>query len=136
LGDLGDMLEAHEAAVTVRPASNATLTDFRASLRANASNAEDFLIVNYDRQVVGQEGGGHISPVAAYSAEEDKLLLLDTAEYKYPPHWVPVTLMFEAMDTVDSESDRSRGWVEVVVEPGSSVSTAAEPISQRTTMTN
>ncbi|ERN41197.1 phytochelatin synthase [Rubidibacter lacunae KORDI 51-2] len=126
LEDLGEMLVAHQADVTVRHASTATVDDFRAVLRANASNAEDFLIVNYDRQVVGQEGGGHISPVAAYSEEHDKLLLLDTARYKYPPHWLPVSMMFEAMDTIDSESDRSRGWAEVVVEPKPSVSAAEE----------
>jgi glutathione gamma-glutamylcysteinyltransferase len=41
------------------------------------------------------------------------VLLLDTASYKYEPHWVPVDRLFAAMNTVDSESGKSRGWVAV-----------------------
>ncbi|MFP4134018.1 MAG: phytochelatin synthase family protein, partial [Halothece sp.] len=32
---------------------------------------------------------------------------------KYPFHWVPVSLLFQAMKTSDSETDQSRGWVVV-----------------------
>ena len=38
-------------------------------------------------------------------------LVLDVARFKYPPHWVPLKLLWEAMDTVDGDSSRPRGYV-------------------------
>jgi hypothetical protein len=43
------------------------------------------VIVNYLRKAIGQEKGGHISPLAAYDAETDRFLILDVSRYKYPP---------------------------------------------------
>jgi Phytochelatin synthase len=36
-------------------------------------------------RAIGQEQGGHISPLAAYDAETDRFLILDVSRYKYPP---------------------------------------------------
>lgn len=113
LGDLAGMLEAHGADATVKHARASTEEAFRTSLKSNMNDSSNWLIVNYDRGVLGEKGGGHISPVSAYSAEKNMVLLLDTARYKYPFHWVPVSLLFEAMKTSDSETDQSRGWVVV-----------------------
>ena len=44
--------------------------------------------MNYLRKAIGQERGGHISPLAAYDAKSDRFLILDVARYKYPPVWV------------------------------------------------
>jgi hypothetical protein len=38
-----------------------------------------------------------------------------TTRYKYPPVWVTAADMFAAMDTIDSTSAKSRGWVTVEV---------------------
>jgi hypothetical protein len=35
------------------------------------------VIVNYLRNAIGQEWGGHISPLAAYDADTDRFLILD-----------------------------------------------------------
>lgn len=113
LGDLAGMLEAHGADATVKHARASTEEAFRTSLKSNMNDSSNWLIVNYDRGVLGEKGGGHISPVSAYSAEKNMVLLLDTARYKYPFHWVPVSLLFKAMKTSDSETDQSRGWVVV-----------------------
>lgn len=113
LGDLAGMLEAHGAEATVKHARASTEAAFQASLKSNMNDPSNWLIVNYDRDVLGEQGGGHISPVSAYSAEKNMVLLLDTARYKYPFHWVPVSLLFEAMKTSDSETGQSRGWVVV-----------------------
>lgn len=40
------------------------------------------VIVNYSRIPLGQDGDGHISPLAAYDAESDTVLILDVARYK------------------------------------------------------
>ena len=70
------------------------------------------MIVNYLRKSIGQERGGHISPLAAYDADSDKFLILDVARYKYPPVWVKAAALFDAMNTTDSDNEnRTRGFV-------------------------
>ena len=69
------------------------------------------MIVNYWRQSVGQEGGGHFSPVGAYDEASDRVLVLDVAKYKYPPAWVPLVALHEAMKTIDATSRQARGLV-------------------------
>lgn len=113
LRELADVLEARGLAVEVRYASEVSLETFRREARANLAGEGDFLIVNYLRTAAGQKGGGHISPVAAYHADSDRFLVLDTAVYKYPPFWISAEQLYEAMATTDSASGRSRGYVSV-----------------------
>ena len=40
-------------------------------------------------------GDGHFSPIGGYNAREDLVLILDTARFKYPPHWVPLPMLYE-----------------------------------------
>ena len=40
-------------------------------------------------------GDGHFSPIGGYSAKEDLVLILDTARFKYPPHWVPLEMLYK-----------------------------------------
>ncbi|MEZ4320356.1 MAG: phytochelatin synthase family protein [Myxococcota bacterium] len=111
--DLAGMLRVHGAHTRVVLAEDADVGAFRDEVRANLATAGDWLIVNYDRSVLGEEGGGHLSPLSAYDAITDEVLMLDVSAYKYPPHWVPVDRMFAAMHTRDGETGRSRGWVVV-----------------------
>lgn len=37
-------------------------------------------------------------------------LILDVARFKYPPHWVPLSLLWEAMETVDEAIGHPRGY--------------------------
>jgi len=37
------------------------------------------------------------------------VLVLDVARFKYPPHWVPLTLLWEAMSTIDQATGLRRG---------------------------
>lgn len=70
------------------------------------------MIINYLRKALGQERGGHISPLAAYDAETDRFLILDVSRYKYPPVWATAADVFAAMDTTDSDNqNRTRGYV-------------------------
>jgi len=41
------------------------------------------------------------------------VLIMDTASYKYPPTWVELPKLYEAMNTIDGASGKSRGYVEV-----------------------
>lgn len=113
LDALADLLEVHGAEVDIAHAGASDIAQFRAEVTRNLASEGDWLVVNYDRAVAGEEGSGHISPLGAYDPDTDSVLLLDTASYKYPPHWVPLERLFAAMDTRDPESGRSRGWVTV-----------------------
>ena len=73
----------------------------------------EYILVNYYRPALYQVGGGHISPVAAYDAKTDSFLLLDVARYKYPPVWVAAKTLYAAMDTKDSRSTATRGFIVV-----------------------
>lgn len=109
LHEFGDALAAHDLDVTVVEAADSDLDTFRKAAVATLQDRETFLMVNYLRSALGQETGGHISPVAAYNAETDRFLVLDVSRYKYPPIWVPAPLLFEAMAA--GGEDWSRGYV-------------------------
>ncbi len=40
----------------------------------------------------------------SYAPEEDMVLILDVARFKYPPHWVSVPLLWESMAAVSFDS--------------------------------
>lgn len=113
LPDLAGLLRAHGATVVLQHAAGSNVEQFRETVVRNLSTEGDFLLVNYQREVLGQNRVGHISPVAAYDRETDSVLIMDTASYSYPPTWVPVTGLFEAMATPDRSSGKSRGYAEV-----------------------
>ncbi len=113
LDELGGLIGAHDAQAQVTHAEDSDVDSFRDLLRRNLADDGDFVIVNYLRGSILQAGGGHISPIGAYDQATDRALLMDVATYKYPPVWVEVPALFAAMNTVDSSSGRSRGWVEV-----------------------
>ena len=93
--------------------SSLDLGAFRTLVMANQTNPHDRLLVNYLRSSMGQGGGGHISPVAAYHAPSDQVLILDVARYRYPSVWVPLPDLWRAMRTTDADSGLSRGLVVV-----------------------
>lgn len=68
------------------------------------------LVVSFDRGTLGQTGDGHFSPVAAYHAPSDQVLVLDTARFKYPCFWVALPLLHDAMLPPDPSTGRARGW--------------------------
>ncbi|MCV2868461.1 phytochelatin synthase family protein [Defluviimonas sp. WL0002] len=112
LDELGAMFEAHSLKATVRHAEESSVEEFRTLARESIDDAESFVLVNYLRSSIGQERGGHISPLGAYDAETDRFLILDVTRYKYPPVWVRTDDLFQAMNTPDSDNDnRSRGYL-------------------------
>lgn len=86
---------------------------FRQLLRRLCSqpNPVEYIVVNYNRQVLGQTGTGHFSPIAAYESTRDLVLIMDVAQFKYPPHWVPLVQLIEAMKSIDPSTGRSRGYI-------------------------
>ena len=102
------------AAVNVRrPGTpDADVAAFRRDLLAAATAGDGpVLIANYSRSAVGQSGSGHFSPIGGFDAATDQALVLDTARFKYPPHWMPVELLFAARQERDADTGESRGWL-------------------------
>ncbi len=111
LGQLGGLLTSHGAKVQVYYGSDLDLNQFRSFLIQNLSMRDNFVIINYLRKSIGQERGGHISPIAAYSQQTDRFLILDVSRYKYPPVWVKAIDLWQAIRTIDSDSGKTRGFV-------------------------
>jgi hypothetical protein len=115
--DQVSVLLQKSGAKTVRTfASDSTLEKFRQDAIAALKDGNSFLVVNVAREVLGQgeiEGGGHVSPIGAYNAEADRFLFLDVARYKYKPSWITAERLFRAMNTIDTTSKKTRGYVVV-----------------------
>ena len=113
LDQFGGVLKAHDLTVEIRHAGDTSVDDFRKAAVAALEDDERFVAVNYLRKAIGQETGGHISPLAAYDADTDRFLILDVSRYKYPPIWVEAAALYGAMNTVDaSAGDKTRGYVD------------------------
>jgi hypothetical protein len=112
LDQVGAILETRPVRAEVHHASESSVDEFRKLARAYLGEGGHFVIVNYLRKALGEQTGGHISPLAAYDAKADRFLILDVARYKYPPVWVKTADMFAAMNTTDtSNENKTRGFV-------------------------
>ncbi len=83
----------------------------RSLLKKALGDDGQFVLANYLRATLGQEGGGHWSALAAYDAPSDKVLILDVAKYKYPPVWVGIDMLRKSIGTLDTTSNKARGLV-------------------------
>lgn len=110
--EVGCLARCNGADVLVFPAEPDTLDAFRQTLLASVRAPEGpFVVANYARGVLGQTGSGHFSPLAAWHAATDRVLVLDVARFKYPPHWVPTEQLWRAMSEPDPASSGPRGWL-------------------------
>lgn len=111
LDELASLLRGQGMQVKIVHADSSSLAAFREVLRATVAEPKTFLVVNYDRKSLKQTGAGHISPVGAYEPATDRALVLDVATQKYPFTWVPLTMLWDAMNTTDSDSRAKRGYL-------------------------
>lgn len=85
-------------------------------LAANEKNPKDFIIANFLQSVLtgDPEGSvGHIAPIGAYDAKKKRVLILDPDRKYYQPYWVPYEKLFDAINTTDTGTSKSRGLVVV-----------------------
>ena len=112
LDQIGQILKTYSVRADVRHAADSSVEEFRTLARQALSTPNQYVIANYLRRSIGQERGGHISPLAAYDADSDRFLVLDVSRYKYPPIWVETGNLYGAMNTPDSDNqNRTRGFV-------------------------
>jgi len=88
-----------------------TEESLRTLLKKALGDDGQFVLANYYRGSLGQVGGGHWSALAAYDEQSDSVLILDVAKYKYPPAWVSISMLQQAINTIDTVSNKARGLV-------------------------
>ena len=92
--------------------NQSSLENFRQAVeQVTTASGDIHLVVSYSRKVLGQTGDGHFSPIGGYHPKRDLVLLLDVARFKYPPHWVSLSLLWKAFEPVDPVTNQCRGYI-------------------------
>ncbi|KAL9285061.1 hypothetical protein ACSQ67_024591 [Phaseolus vulgaris] len=108
-GRVACLARCNGAKVVAFRSDESSVDEFRKHVISCSHSEDSHVIVSYHRTPLNQTGIGHFSPVGGYHAEKDMVLVLDVARFKYPPHWVPLTLLWEAMSTIDQATGLRRG---------------------------
>ena len=107
LRQLAQALRSHGLDVVTRVVDgSADPAAIRREIAANLATGDDFVLVNYARRALGQEGGGHISPLGAYDEGSDSLLIMDVNPNRAPWVWVRSDDLIAAMRTFDTVENR------------------------------
>ncbi|XP_038876178.1 glutathione gamma-glutamylcysteinyltransferase 3-like [Benincasa hispida] len=110
-GKVACLARCNGAKVVAFRTNESTVDDFRKHVVSCSSSEDCHVITSYHRGVLKQTGTGHFSPIGGYHAGKDMVLILDVARFKYPPHWVPLTLLWDAMNTIDGATGLPRGYM-------------------------
>ena len=87
-----------------------TCEKFRRQAASTLRNG-GMVIVNFSRARAGYTTSpfaGHMSPIVAYNKDNDSVLLMDVAIKSWEPVWIPVSSLFDAMDTVAEPRNPSK----------------------------
>ena len=84
---------------------------FREQLR-HANDVSRRFVINFSRGPLFGVGGGHHSPIAGYLEDLDLVLVLDVNK-AYGPWLVKSDRLFDAMNTLDTTSQKKRGLLEI-----------------------
>lgn len=110
LRQFAGLLQIHGAEVDIHELKELRDIDIEKKAMIEALNSDNqYLAVNYSRRKVGQKGGGHISPVAAYDKASDTFLVLDVNTVDHMWHWIDSNELIKAMNT--SDGTHYRGYV-------------------------
>ena len=107
LRQLDELLRAHDLVTRLVVVDDKkSEEEVRADFVENLKRAGDYVVVNYRRKDVGQQGGGHISPLGAYDAESDSVLIMDVNPASAGWVWMPVATLIKGMRTFDMVENR------------------------------
>ncbi|MCK4708859.1 MAG: phytochelatin synthase family protein [Gammaproteobacteria bacterium] len=109
LSQLKEILEVYDVKVQLNYAQGRGkngINKFRKHLKQILGETEKFVLINYKSDKVGQAGGGHISPLGAYDAASDSVLVLDVSGHLNPWLWIPVRDLYLSMHTKDGKNYR------------------------------
>jgi phytochelatin synthase len=112
--DLHDVGSADVEAMPLTQNSVEALARFRSVLQACEAAPGQFVIANYYMgAVIGRGDYGHFSPIGAYDAARDRVLILDVYRVEFEPYWVPAERLFEGMATINRADGEPRGYLTV-----------------------
>jgi Phytochelatin synthase len=85
----------------------ATIDDLREALIRNEASPDSVMLAYYNQAVVtgDPDGGLHVSPIGAFNAEEDRVLLMDVDQECWFPYWTSTETLFDALVTPDPKED-------------------------------
>lgn len=115
LRQFGKILAVHNLKVEVVVADQAIINFkiLKKEILKNLRTPNNFVVVNYLRSALGQMGGGHFSPIAAYDQVSDSFLILDVNPSPSTPWvWVNANDLINAMNTRDDKENRGVVFVE------------------------
>jgi hypothetical protein len=117
---LGASLKAVDApaveiqTVPLQRSTEADLAAFRRVLLDSEAGPGRFIIANYYMAtVIGDGDYGHFSPIGAYDAARDRVLILDVYRVELEPYWVPAERLFAGMATVSRADGEPRGYLAI-----------------------
>ncbi len=102
MSELQQAISSHGVRVQAIGGDSLNPEDLRQFLQEKLNSSEHFVLANYLRTGVHQDGGGHWSVLGAYDADSDRVLIMDVARYRYAPVWVKTSTLLNALNTVDS----------------------------------
>ena len=110
LEELDRILAAYGCTVDRNHATESTAESFREKCKTALSTNHSGVIVSYYKGALGQDSSRtHHSPLGAYHSREDRFLLWDTCP-KTEVCWAKTDDLFHAMNTLDHQSNKSRGF--------------------------
>ena len=124
--------------VAVTSHGESSVDEFRAKIIDVCTDPDhhEYFVISYSRKTLNQSGDGHFSPIAAYDAASDTVLIMDVAKFKHPPHFVPVSLLFDAMAGLDKATGKPRGYVKLKLKPATTLSTCINITFGRSRLTS
>lgn len=90
-----------------------TLSQFREEIR-QANDLHRRYLINFNRHPLFGVSIGHHSPIGGYLEDRDLVFVLDVLD-DYRPYLVPTARLYEAMDTVDTETGKKRGLLRIMI---------------------
>lgn len=87
-------------------ASDADIAGFRMILQKIMAQPSQYMLVNYNLNVMSALDGGHFSPLAAYDQASDSVLIMDTWNAFAPWTWIKVYDLYKSMNTLDGTAYR------------------------------
>ncbi len=119
LHEVCQILDLYEVETTEHHADDTedSMAQFRYMLTQKLVNSDHIVIINFDGKIIGLDIGGHFAVVGAYHQASDSVLVLDPAGHNTPWYWVPVSCLYNAMNTVDDSSGQKRGYLVVSERP-------------------
>jgi hypothetical protein len=108
LTDMKNLFEFYKLKANVFFSNDHSYKTFKNKLIEHlVSNDDTFIVVNFNHPELGfKKGGGHISPLFAYNAKEDMVLVGDVSASSNQWFWVSSELLYKSMNTKDGQNYR------------------------------